>query len=279
MKRKIHTVLLYVVLLVWTLGGAQVYAATTTLNSTINGGALSIGPPAGPIALVAVNASASSQATTGVVSAVNIQDNRGAGAGWTAKMSSQHLTYTKAPSASSGNTSPLITLNSGSRYDGTCGITSPATMYTVTISVGGSVGTAQYSVTGGCTGETLQTNVLTAATNNSVGLRGIKIDFPAGSYAVNDSWKIGVDVFPYTDLTITPQAATEAVAGSGLTGLTTGSSGSFSGTAITSNERTILQASSNNGMGSYNQNIDLSLTIHGNSYSGTFSGTVTFTVI
>lgn len=190
----------------------------------------------------------------------------------------EHLTVTKNPIAVAPNSSPLPTLTSGARYDGTCGETSPATIYTVTIGTGGAVGTATYSVTGGCTGESNQTNVTTASTNNSIGSRGVKIDFPSGTYVANDSWKIPVDMYAFTKMTVTPQAATAALSGSDLTGLTAGSSGALSGSGSTSNSKTILTASSGNGMGSYNQDVSLELTVHSNQYAGTYSGTITVTV-
>jgi len=254
------------------------YAASTTLTQTIQSGALQITAPVGNTSLTSGTVKSTSQTLTGTVGGILIEDNRGTGAGWTAVVTSGNLTYTNLPRETIANTSPLISINSTSFYNGSCGAQVPFVSYIVTISAGGSVGAATYSVTGGCTGEELQTNVVSSATSNAVGSRGVLIDFPTGTYVQNDSWSIGVDTLPYSDLTITPQTPTEYVAGSGLGGLTTGTSGLFTGSGAVSSARTILSASTNNGMGSYSQDLGLSLFVHSNTYSGAYLGTLTFSI-
>lgn len=252
-------------------------SGTSSVSQSIESGSLNVTAPPGNSALQQVPTGFSPQTTTGVISNLRIDDNRGTAVGWTVSANMQHLTYTKNPQPGQNNSSPLIINNN--RYDGTCGVTYPVTTYTITISTGGTIGTARYSVNGGCPGETLQTDVLTTLSNNAVGSRGITIDFPSGTYYVNDKWTIGVDVFPYTDMTIIPQSPTVAEPGSDLTGITPATSGIFTGTSTTSNSRTVLQADSGKGMGSFFQNINLSLIIHPNSYAGSFTGTITFTIL
>ncbi len=258
---------------------APVYAATSSLSQGITGGVLQVTAPGGITALQNVSVGLAPQTASGTINNLLIEDSRGTGAGWTLSAGMQNLTFTKPIQAKAGNTSPLITLNTNSRYDGTCGVTSPNTIYTITITTGGSVGTAQYSVTNGCAGENLQTNVITATTNNPVGSKGLIVDFPAGSYVINNAWTIVVDVFPYTGVTITPQTPTEAVGGSGLDGLTVGTAGIFAGTSTVSNSRIMLSAGLDKGMGSYYQNINLDLSVHANSYAGTYAGTIIFTIL
>lgn len=251
-------------------------SVTTTASQVITSGSLTISVP-GSFSLPNKSVSLSSQTSTGTLSPVNVNDGRGTGAGWTASVTMQHLTVIRDPLFNITNTSPLITLSSGVRYDGTCGVTSPNTSYKVTIANGGAVGTATYTVTDGC-GDTNQTNATTAATNNNVGTRGVKVDFPAGTYVAGDFWVIPVDIYPFTGITITPQAPSAAAAGSDLTGVTQSSAGAFSGTGTVSSSKTILTAGSDQGMGSYNQNVVFDVTIHENSYAGSFSGTLTATV-
>lgn len=265
--------------LLFCIATVTAYAQTSTLSQTINAGALNITAPEGDTLFSEISVFTSPQNSTGTINNLRIDDNRGNGNGWALSASSQNLTYTSAPLASGNNASPLITLNPSGKYDGSCGITSPMTVYKITISNGGSSGTATYTVTQGCAEESLQTDQITALTSNPIGSKGVSVDFPSGAYIKDDSWLIGVDTFPYTSLTITPLDAEEAIVGSGLTGITKGTSGVFTGTGTISSSRIILEATTGKGMGSYYQDINLGLAIHPNSYAGSYSGNITFSLM
>lgn len=79
---------------------------------------------------------------------------------------------------------------------------------------------------------------------------------------------------PASNLTITPASIT-TIAGS-ATGLTAGSVYTFKSS---SDIATILSANSTAGMGSYSINPDISLIIPANAYAGTYSATLTLTII
>ena len=246
------------------------------MGQSIVSGGLSITAPAG-LNFSEVTVAASNQTPTATLSPVNVSDLRGTGVGWSSSMTVQNLTLTRSPVANSGNTSPLIELDDDNRYDGGCGVNAPAISYIVAISAGGSVGTSTYSVTGGCS-DTNQSNVTTAATGNNVGDKGVKIKFPAGNYVAGNSWTITVDVYPYTGMLVTPQAATAAVAGSDLDGVTEADEETLTGAGTVSSPKVLLTAASDKGMGSYDQDVLLQLAVHALSYAGNYTGTLTLNV-
>ena len=252
-----------------------VYGATTSIGQSITSGYLNITVPSS-ISLDAKTVQSSGQITNATLP-INVNDQRGVGAGWTSSMTVQNLTITQNPFADNANTGPLIVLDDDNRYDGSCGVSSPGTSYTVTIASGGSVGTSAYSVTGGCS-DTNQSNVTTAATGNSVGTRGVKIKFPDGNYISDDSWVIHVDVYPYATIVVTPQAPSAAVAGSDLDGVNEADEETLTGAGAASSPKVLLTADSDKGMGSYDQDVLLQSTVHAFSSSGTYSGLITLDV-
>lgn len=250
--------------------------AGTSVGQTISSGILSITGPAN-VSLGSAVVGATSQSITGSISPVNVFDQRGTGVGWSSSLTIQNLTFTKSPSAFAGNTSPLINLNASSRYDGGCGVSTSPITYTISISSGGSVGTAKYSVSGGCS-DSNQSNVTTSLSGNAVGSRGVTVNFPAGQYVTGNRWSIPVDVYPFSGILLTPQTPTAAIAGSDLNGLTSGTSANLSGGGTQSASKLLLTAAINNGMGSYNQDVNIQLTVHSLSLSGTYSGIITLSV-
>ena len=167
------------------------------------------------------------------------------------------------------------TVGASGTYDGTYGVTSPVKRYEIVITTGGGVGIATFewrvcdSTCGGLIGD--------VTTASSVALeKGVSVTFGAATYAVNDEWQFGVDVFPYTGLTVTPGNITIL---SGDTGVSKGTAGSLTGTGSTSDAFTIMTGAVGDSTGTYRQNEGLDLTIHANSLSGTYSATATFTVL
>ena len=248
------------------------FGATSDVGQAITSGDLTV---TGPVSMSFDRTVVQpiSQITNGILSSINVADFRGTGAGWSSSMTIQNLTFTGMPLENPGNTSPLILLDTDNRYDGSCGVSSPMITYTVTIVSSGSVGTSTYSVTGGCS-DTNQSNVATADTGNDVGTRGLKIKFPVGFYAAGDFWTIPVDLYPYTAILVTPQAPTAAVAGSDLTGVTEGDAETLTGAGTVSSPKVLLTAASDSGMGSYDQDVLMQLTVHSFSQVGSYTGVI-----
>ena len=219
--------------------------------------------------------SITSQTSTGVIgdsnnaNLVGVKVSDDGTAGWTAVMTSTHFTTRATTKKLAGNNA---TVDFTGTYDGLDGVIDPNGTFKVEITTGGAVGTAVFKwwdPAGNLTS--------TVTTATSVVLsNGITVNFDAATYAVDDSWSAGVDVFPYTGLTVTPSAI-YAESGS-LTGVSAGSSEILSGTGATSNAKTIMTATADNGTGIYWQDEDLSLSVHANFLSGDFTATVTLTV-
>ena len=227
--------------------------------------AVSITSPASAT-LTGKTVSTSAQTSTGTISYAEVIDE--GTAGWTATMTSTHFT-TQATQKTLAGANNTVTFSG--TYDGLDGVLDPNGTFKVEITTGGAVGTAVFQwwdPTG-----TLTSNITTAAT---VALsNGISVNFAAATYAVGDSWSAGVDVFPYTGLTVTPGTITVV---SGNTGVTAGAAEALTGTTATSNAKTIMTGAADNSTGTYQQDEGLGLNIHANSLSGSFTATTTFTV-
>ena len=255
------------------------FAASSAWSSVVTTTALSQTASA-TVTLSALNVSSASQNFTGTLT-TTVNATNGTGAAW-----SQTITATRggggaAPTPTvTTQTSPLATIdttNTNFQPATTLAHSSEHCVYTVTVGTGGAVGTATYSVTlsgSGCTDGTMQSAVITAATNNAVGNSGLKINFPAGTYVAADSWKVVLDEIDYSQITVTPATPT-ATSGS-LTGVTAGSSGAFSGASLTSSARTIMSATVGNGMGAHSCSTSISIpTING--VVATYKWTTTIT--
>jgi hypothetical protein len=189
--------------------------------------------------------------------------------GWSATISATNLTTKGNVKKITGSNS---TVNFTGTYDGLQGVISVGSAFTVEITTGGSVGVAMFKWTNPSGVET--TSVITAS---SVLLsNGISVTFAPATYVVGDKWSIGVDVFPYTGLTISPSII-YAESGT-LTGLSSGTEESLTGSSITSDPKTIMFATAGNGIGTYWQDLDLNLNVHSYPLSGNFNGIVTLTV-
>ena len=121
-----------------------------------------------------------------------------------------------------------------------------------------------------------ETTGVTAESTNVLS-NGITVDWDdSATYDIGDIYAAAVDVFPYTVLTVTPQSTT-AASGS-LTGITDGSAAALTGSAVDSDSFTLVTAAVNTGYGDYDQQENLSLTIHANSLDGQFTADATITV-
>ena len=264
-------VLILIIALVGLFSGLGVYkakAATTALDITMTAGTLTAEASA-TATLTGKTVSTAAQTSTGSIANVGVIDTRGSGAGWTATMTSTHFT-TQATQKTLAGANNTVTFSG--TYDGLDGVLDPNGTFKVEITTGGAVGTAVFQwwdPTG-----TLTSNITTAAT---VALsNGISVNFAAATYAVGDSWSAGVDVFPYTGLTVTPGTIT-AASGS-LTGVTAGAAEALTGTTATSDAKTLMTATVNNGFGDYDEAPGLSLSVHANPLAGSFTATATITV-
>ena len=219
--------------------------------------------------------SVAAQTSTGVIgdsnnaNLIGVKVSDDGTAGWTAVMTSTHFTTRATTKKLAGNNA---TVDFTGTYDGLDGVLDPNGTFKVEITTGGAVGVAifQWTDPAGNVTPTITTAATVPLSN------GITVTFAAATYAVGDSWSAGVDVFPYTGLTVTPSAI-YAESGS-LTGVSAGSSEILSGIGATSNAKIIMTATAGNGTGIYWQDEDLSLSIHANSLSGDFTATATLTV-
>jgi len=227
---------------------------------------LSITAPA-TTSFTAKTVSASSQTTTGTISSVEVTED--GTAGWSVTFTSQHFTTTSAVKVLAGSNS---TVGFTGTYDGLDGVLDPVGTFIVEITTGGAVGTAVFKWTDPAGNETTS-----VATTSSVVLsNGISATFAPASYVVGDKWSVGVDVFPYIGLTVTPGSITIV---NGDTGVTPGSAEALTGTGATSDAKTLMTGTSNNSTGTYRQDESLDLSIHANSLSGSFTATAILTIL
>lgn len=218
------------------LNSSYAASGTTSVSQQVNAGTLNINTNASSsLTAVTVNAT-SSQNSTGTLGTLTVTDDRGSGVGWSATATSSDFTFINAAVKVSGSND---TVTSGGTYANSTGGT-----YTITITTGGSVGTALFRVTG-----IESASDQTTGSGVAIGARGVTATFAAATYSVGDSWTIRIDTIPVTNLTITPNTFT-TVAGSS-TGVSNGSSHAFTGTE---DATSIITASSENGMGSYSDN-------------------------
>lgn len=241
---------------------AHAATGTTTVNQTVSGGTLNISTGGiATLSAVTVNATAA-QNSTGNLGTVTVTDNTGTGVGWSSTATSTHFIKANAAVKTVGNNN-TVTTDSSSTFSSATGGT-----YTITITTGGAVGAAKFSVAG------LETAAnQTTAASAAIGTYGVTATFAAATYVIGDQWTIRVDVIPVTGLQVTPNSFT-TVAGSS-TGVTNGSVHTFSST---SDPTTILTASSGNGMGSYSDNPALQLSVPAATFANSYSATITLTV-
>jgi len=228
--------------------------------------ALNITSPANAT-LASRTVSTSGQTTTGTIAGVEVSDD--GAAGWEASMTSTHFTTIGAAYTIAGANN---TVGTSGTYDGTYGVLDPVGRYEIEITTGGSVGTAIFKWVNPA--DVTTESVTTAS--EVVLEKGINATFAAATYQVGDKWQFGVDVFPYTGLHVTPSNITAV---SGDTGVSKETSGYLTGAGPTSDALTVVTGATGNSTGTYQQDEGLELTIHANSLSGTYSATVTFTVL
>ena len=260
------------------LGTGVAKAVDTALDVTMTAGTLSIdNSTAASASFTGKTVSTSEQTATSTIgnathtdtTGIEVKDERGTGAGWSAVMAVTNLT-TRATERTLAGSNDTVTFTG--TYDGLDGVLDPNGTFKVEITTGGDVGTAVFKWWDPA--GTLTEDVTTASTVTLS--NGISVNFASTTYAVGDSWSAGVDVFPYTSLTVTPS---DIYANSGsLTGVTAGSSELMTGSEATSDPKTIMTAAVNDGFGDYFIDVDLSQIIHPNSLSGTYTSTATITV-
>lgn len=285
MKKILISILIFgLVGLISGLGIQVARAVNTALDVTMTAGSLSISnSTATTTSYTGKTVSTSEQDDTATIgdathtntTGIEVTDLRGSGAGWSNVMTVTHLT-TRATQKTLAGSNNTVTFTG--TYDGLDGVLDPNGTFKVTIVTGGAVGTATFDWWDPA-GNKVGTASTTAA---SVTLsNGITVNFAAATYVTADSWSAGVDVFPYNysttkGLTATPSAI---YASSGVTtGVTAGSAELMTGSAATSNAKTVMTASVNNGFGDYFIDVHLSQTIHPNSLSGSYTSTATITV-
>ncbi len=211
--------------------------------------------------------STATQVANATLANIDVVNTRGVATAWSITINVTNITKRGTSSTVAGDNN---TVNFTGTYTG---VTAPHTYgkYTVEITTGGAVGAAIFKWTDPA--ETETTGITTAA---SVALNnGITVNFDPATYAIGDKWILRVDSMGYTNLTITPGAITTNF---GNANVDAGASGTFSGTGITSNARTLISAASGNGEGGYTQTPALSQSVHANTLNGEFNGTITLTI-
>jgi len=222
----------------------------------------------GAVILTGKTVSTSAATSTGTIAAVEVTDD--GTAGWSATITSQHFTATSSVKLLSGSNG---TVTFTGRYDGLDGVLDPNGIFIVEITTGGAVGTAVFKWTDPAGNETTS-----ATTSVNVTLsNGITAQFDTATYAVGDKWSIGIDVFPYTGLTVTPGTITVVSGDTG--GVTAGSAEFLVGSGTTSDAKTLITGASNNSTGTYRQDEELELQIHANSLQGNFTADAVLTII
>lgn len=228
--------------------------------------ALSLSAPSA-VFLAGKSVSVAAQTTTGTMSNVEVTDD--GTAGWSLTMTSKHFTATSSVKLLSGSNS---TVNFTGRYDGLLGVLDPNGMFIMEITTGGAVGTAVFKWTDLAGNVTVD---VTTASQLALS-NGISVQFSPATYAAGDKWSVGVDVFPYTGLTVTPGTITAV---SGDNGVTAGPPGALTGSSATSDAKTLMTGASNDSAGTYRQDEGLELQIHPNSLQENFSADATLTII
>lgn len=256
------------IVLIFGIPITQAQAADSTLQATVTAGSLALTADA-TVTLTTVAVLTTSQTLDSSPDLTNTYTNtEGDGTTWSATITAKRGGSVAAPVAGSGTTNSLTIDTTNTVWQPSTGMapSSEKCLYTVSIPTGGAVTTtATYSVTlsgTGCSDGSMQSAVLTGASNKAVGNSGLKVNFPTASYLSTDSWTIVTDVVDYANLTINPAAPT-ATSGS-TTGITNGSSGAFSGSGATSSSRTLASVTAGRGMGAYSQAVDFDVVLPSN---------------
>jgi hypothetical protein len=243
----------------------------TNMTQTISPGSKSVSASAS--ANFSTLAVSTSTQTANTSFAINPNNLIGDGASYSVTMAVTNLTTIGGVQTAAGSNN---TLTAGGTYDGTYGVATSVVRYDVKIVTGGAVGTAAYEWRYSSSTDSDWSDEATTGSNLVLG-KGITLTFGSAAYAVNDEWQFRVDIFPYTDLTITPGSPS---ANSGdITGMTAGPSGTFSGTGTVSTAKTLLTAEYYRGMGDFAQTESLSQSVHMNPAAGSYSATATITIL
>jgi hypothetical protein len=207
------------------------------------------------------------QSTTSTIAGVEVTNDDTVG--WNATMNSTNFTRIGPVYTLAGLNNTLTT---GGAYDGTYGVTASVVRYDVKIVTAGGLGAAEYQWRHDDSDWSSS-----ATTGSGLALeKGITITFGSVTYVIDDEWQFGVDVLPYTSLTVTPGDITIV---SGDDGVSKGASEILTGSGATSTEKTLMIGAAASSTGTYRQDEGLQLLIHGNSLFGEFSAMTTLTVL
>lgn len=242
--------------------GAKDSVPNTAPNQTytLSAGVLSLSAPSSAT-LNTVNLIAGTMTGTGNLGTVQVTDQRGTLVGWNLTATCTNFIKVNTAQLVSGSNN---TVTSGGTYN-----TSTKGTYTITITTGGSVGTAKFSVSG------LETATnQTTGSGVAIGTQGVTATFAAATYVIGDSWTIRVDTIPVTNLSVTPGTVT-LVQGP-ANNVTGGSAHTFTSTA---DATALITASSSQGSGIFSVNPSLSLNVPVGSYANSYLATVTETVL
>jgi hypothetical protein len=215
-----------------------------------------------------LNISPQTQNSSASIPSVTVTNTRGTDTAWSLSMTVTNLTKKGSSYLLAGSNN---TVTFSGNYTGVNAPTTSAGRYVAEVTSSGAVGSAIFKWTD--PNGTLTTGITTAA---SVALNsGVYVNFGSANYNSGDKWSLVVDKLSYNNLTLTPGSIGINF---GDDNISAGSSGVFSGSGITSDPRTLINANANTGEGQYVQEEVLSQSVHGGTLEGNFSGTVTLTL-
>lgn len=137
--------------------------------------------------------------------------------------------------------------------------------------------------------DTLTVTAPDGSTQNTVTLsggvgtyRGLTLTYTASSdWTITSASDIygRVDIMPFTGITATPATLAATGGGASTTGVTLQSGTVYGGSSTTSSSRPDVVASSGAGYGSYTYDLGLSVVTHGYARSGSYSATLTLSIV
>jgi hypothetical protein len=243
----------------------------TNMTQTISQGSKSVSADASAnFSALAVSTSTQTATTSFAINPSNLV---GDGASYSVTMAVTNLTTIGGVQTVAGSND---TLTAGGTYDGTYGVATSVVRYDVKIVTGGALGAAEYQWRYSSSTDSDWSDEATTGTGLALE-KGVTVTFGSVTYVIDDEWQFGVDVLPYTDLTVAPGSPS---ANSGdTTGMTAGSSGAFSGTGVTSTAKALLTTEYYRGMGDFAQSESLSQSVHMNPIAGSYGATATITIL
>lgn len=216
---------------------------------------------------------------SGDLPAATLQDNTGTGSGWNATVGVSDLTYT-GTWAAVGAAPALTTATSGTSFNDTVdGVTYTVTTGAIALGIGTFTYTSNDSNDASGNGSSL------ATTNNTVGTKGLQINFGVQTIASGSQYRIKVGTQSSSAMSLNTGASGAGVTttsgntaptltnnGAGLTG--GGVSATSYGTAVK-----FVSAAVGNGMGTYVATPGVNVATDATSWAATYSAGLQYSIV